>query len=226
LSGTIAGNAVNGAYDEKNGKIKFTYAIAPKDFETEVTLTLADGSSQTTSVKAYLNWILSNEANPAYDVASKILTYCEAAKTYFAGGTATATDALTADLTAYKATVSGEQAGIVLQGATLELEEKTNIFIYFKSQDMTGIECKVNGETVTATEWKEGYYVIVIDDISATDLDTMYEVSIGGITVNYGAYSYVETACANANVALANVVKALYAYGVAAEAYFNANQNN
>lgn len=226
VTGTFnnATESVNGVFDSEKGMWKFTYSVAAKDFAQDVNLTLNNGKTWTTSVKDYLDSIIAEgETNKAYEVASTLKAYCQAAQTYFAGEAATATDALTADLSAYKATQSGEQDGVAVQGATLVLEGKTHIRIYFTANDMTGVVCKVGESEVTPEALQDGRYVIMIENLTATELDTMYTISIGDMTITYGALSYVAVAHDDANVALANVVKALYAYSYAAEDYFKNN---
>jgi hypothetical protein len=84
----------------------------------------------------------------------------------------------------------------------------------------------VDGETVTpvALEGQDGQYVISISGIVAKDLDNTYTITIGGYTITYCALSYVEETLSGTveNVALANLVKALYSLSVEAELYFNA----
>ena len=69
-------------------------------------------------------------------------------------------------------------------------------------------------------EGEYGRYVISIENVVAKDLDVLYEISIGSCTVTYGALSYVASTHDNADVALANVAKALYAFNVQANEYF------
>ena len=214
---------VNGVYDEQTGLMKFTCPVAAKDWEENMTLTLDNGTVWTMSVKNYLDRIPAD--NKAYSVAVAVKEYCAAAATYFMQGEAIATEALSDEevvaLEAKKAVVEGEQEGVTLTGLTVELESKTNLRIYFKADNIAAIDCKVNGVSVIAREWAEGCYVIVIENITATELDTDYTVKIGGYTVTCSALSYVALTHNSADVAYANVVKALYLYNVAAEAYFN-----
>jgi hypothetical protein len=48
----------------------------------------------------------------------------------------------------------------------------------------------------------------------------MYEFSVGGLTVTYGALSYVNSKLGAEDAASVNLAKALYGYYAAAEAYF------
>ncbi len=47
----------------------------------------------------------------------------------------------------------------------------------------------------------------------------MYEIKAGGLTLNYGVFSYGNKAMGTSNENLKNTVKALYAYYQAAVAY-------
>ena len=57
--------------------------------------------------------------------------------------------------------------------------------------------------------------------ITLKQLDEMHEFSVGGITVNYGALSYVNSKLTSSKETELNknLAKALYAYYAAAEAY-------
>lgn len=68
---------------------------------------------------------------------------------------------------------------------------------------------------------REGLYYVEVDNIAAADLNKMYNIVIGGFTVNCGALSYVRAAITSDKVNTVNMVKALYLYHAAAAAYFN-----
>ena len=214
---------VVGAYQEDKDCLKFTYGVAPKDYKETVTLEVEDITAEY-SVAAYANAL--PEDNRAYPIVAKLMNYCEAARVYFAGEAATATEDLTADLTAYKATLVGSDENVVIIGATLVLETKTTINVYFTAESLDGIACTVNGETVTpvAVQGQNGLYVISIAGIVSKDLDETYTITVGGYTITYCALSYVEGTLAGTveSEALANLVKALYSLSVEAELYFKA----
>ena len=203
----------------QDGLWKFTYGVAPKDYKETVTLTVEDITASYSVVK-YADALPTT--NKAYPLVSALIEYCEAARVYFAKETATATEALTADLTNFAGSVVGTQAGVSDVGATLTLEAKTTISVYFTAESLTGIVCKVDGKVVTpkAVAGANGRYVITIEDVVAKDLDVLYTISIGDCTITYGALSYVVSMHNSEDVALANVVKALYAFNVQANEYF------
>ena len=212
---------VVGVYQEALACWKFTYGVAPKDYQETVTIEVADVTAEY-SVAQYKTDL--PEDNEAYAIVAELMDYCEAARIYFANEEATETEDLTADLTDYKATVEGEEEGVTIAGATLVLESKTTINVYVTAENLDDVACTVDGEEVTpvAVEGQAGQYVISISDIVSKDLDKTYTITIGGYTITYSALSYVETTLAGANnsVALENLVKALYSLSVEAEEYF------
>ena len=212
---------VVGVYQESLACWKFTYGVAPKDYKETVTISVGDVVAAY-SVAAYGEAL--PEDNPAYPIVAELMAYCEAARIYFANEEATETEDLTEDLTEYEATLEGEEEGVTIEGATLVLESKTTINIYVSAETLDGVECTVDGEAVTpvALEGQEGQYVISITGIVSKDLDKVHTITVGGYTITYCALSYVEETLSGTvdNVALANLVKALYSLSVEAEQYF------
>ena len=220
---TMKGEAttVVGVYQESLACWKFTYGVAPKDYQETVSIAVADVTAEY-SVAQYATELPEDHA--AYVIVSELMAYCEAARIYFAGEQATETEDLTADLTEYKATIEGEEEGVTIAGATLVLESKTTINVYVTAESLEDVVCTVDGVEVrpVAVEGQEGQYVISISGIVAKDLDKTYTITVGGYTITYSALSYVETTlnATNNSVALKNLVKALYSLSVAAEEYF------
>ena len=208
-----------------DGLWRFTYPVAPKDYKKAVSfaLTTYNGAEVTAeySVETYLNNVTESEAHYALCVNTK--EYCEAARVYFYGETATATATLTADLSAYAGSVSGEDANVTILGATLVLETKTSVRVYFNAKNAEGLVCTVDGVTAEIKQ-ENGFTYLEVADIAVKDLGGMHTFTIGDITVNYGAISYVQSvANVTDNAALDNVVKALYNAFVAGAEYFKAN---
>jgi hypothetical protein len=56
------------------------------------------------------------------------------------------------------------------------------------------------------------------DGIAAKDLEKLFEIQVGGITVKYGALSYVNSKANGSSELEANISKALFVYWQAAEA--------
>ena len=217
--------SVVGVYQESLDCWKFTYGVAPKDYKENVSISVADVTAEY-SVVAYAQALPEN--NKAYPIVSALMKYCESARVYFANEEATETEDITADLSEYKATREGEEENVTIAGATLVLESKTTINVYVTAENLDEITCTVNGESVTpvALEGQDGQYVISISGIVSKDLDKVYTIKVGGYTITYCALSYVAETLSGTveNVALENLVKALYSLSVEAEQYFTAGK--
>ena len=227
---------VDGVYDAYKGLWKFTYPVLAKDYDKDVTITLLevngvaveDGATKTYSVKDYIDYV-KEDTTGAYDQVEEMIvnleTFSNSANTYFGGAEevekVTENVVEKADLATYKASASGSDENVTLIGATLVLESKTSINVYFTATDDSTV-CTVNGESVVATkvDGEENLYVISVE-VVAQDLSVMQEFVIGGYTINYSAFSYIEAAVDTANNGLYNVLQALYDYGVSAYDYFN-----
>lgn len=214
-----------GEYVDALGLWKFTYLVAPKDYKKEVSfdLTAYNGTKVAAahSVETYLN--NAQESDKHYALCVNTKAYCEAARVYFAGEDATATAALAADLSAYQGSVSGEDENVTILGATLKLETKTSVRVYFKAVNAENLVCTIDGASAEIKE-ENGFKYLEISDIAVKDLGGMHEFKIGGVTVNYGAISYVKAvANVSENVALDNVMKALYNAFVVGAEYFKAD---
>ena len=73
---------------------------------------------------------------------------------------------------------------------------------------------------------KDGnYYILTLNGIEAKNLNKAYAFSVSDgkntLTVNYSALTYAATTLSGSNPDLVNVMKAMYKYNVAADAYFN-----
>ena len=221
---TMNGNSVQveGTYQESLSCWKYTYAVAPKDYQAKVTIQVLDITAEY-SVAEYAEVL--PEENEAYPIVVALMKYCEAARVYFANEVSAEMEDLTVDLSKYAATITGEEENVTIAGATLVLESETTINIYVTAENLVGINCTVNGITVTpeALDGQAGQYVISISGIVAKDLDEIYTIKVGGYTITYCALSYVEGTLSNTEttVTLANLVKTLYALSIEAEQYFN-----
>ena len=229
---------ISGTFDSGTALWRFTYPVAAKEYDKDVTCTItevdgervADGPSAVYSVKDYIDEIAAgNYEEKLKTLASSIGAYCEAAKVYFdadaAGSAVKVTEGIVTaeELLSYKAVCAGAQEGVGILGATLVLESRTAIHIYFTAGDAAGIICTVGGETVVPVrvDGTENTWVIKIE-VVARDLDKMQQISIGEISIGYGAWSYAEAVLAQdtENAALYNVIQAMLDYGYAADEYF------
>ena len=206
----------------------FRFPVAPKDYKENVAFVVTtlggDTITATSSVKEYADKFA--EGEDGYALVQKMLAYCEAARVYFAAETVDTAKDFTADLTAFAATVSGTHDDITVEGATLVLEDTTEIKLYFTCADLTGKTFKVGNSEVTpeAVTGVENCYVLRLKNIVMKDIDELYDFTLGGKTVRYGALSYVKATLEDkdTSVSLGNLVKTLYELNVAANAYFAA----
>ena len=125
------------------------------------------------------------------------------------------------DASAYKYAISGKEEGIRAKSATLMLEDVVKVRVYFTLTGDKTIEdytFTIDGQVVTPSRNEKGWYVET-DGIAAKDLEEMFEIQVGGITVKYGALSYVNSKASSSNELEANIAKALFAYWQAAESF-------
>lgn len=131
------------------------------------------------------------------------------------------------DASAYAIQKIGSEPGISFLGATLMLDSEVSIRMYYELEEGANIEdytFTINGEEVEVQKNATGYYVKTAP-IAAKNLDDMFEFSVGGLTVKYGALSYVNAKLTSPKPEMVYLAKALYAYNAAAETYFtNKNQ--
>ena len=229
---------VNGVYDEEKKLWKFSYGVAAKDYKKKIYIRVAGvpvgedempvvtiggtTASASESVESYAAKISAEDR--AYDVVSKMLDYCEAARVYFAGESASPNESdITFALSKYKPEHTGADEELKVIGFSLVLESSTAIKVYF-SGNITSKTFTVNGN-VASPELIEGSvseYYIEVKNVAAKDLDNIYVFVIGGHELKIGAlsYAYVVNAEEYAGAAYKNVIKALYAYNVAANNYF------
>ncbi|MCD8007051.1 MAG: hypothetical protein LUF29_08845 [Oscillospiraceae bacterium] len=142
------------------------------------------------------------------------------------------TDEKTTALKDYESTVTGSVTGITLYGAQLNLGSETTIRVYINCSsevEISSVSFTVGEKTLvpTSISGSEYYNYYVEFDVPSNKLSTMYTLTVScdteECTKTYSALTYAynklndETSTEN----LKNVVKALYYYSVAADAYFN-----
>ena len=127
------------------------------------------------------------------------------------------------DASAFASKVTGSEDGISAKSATLMLEDEISVRVYFKlaeGADIADYTFTINGEAAEVKQNAKGYYVETAP-IAAKNLDEMFEISVGGLTVTYGAMSYVNSKLASTDANQVFLAKALFALHAAAEEYFN-----
>jgi len=188
------------------------------------------GSELNYSVVTYCKNRINNSTDPAEVALCKaLLNYGTASQLLFNYNTdnlanASLSDAdkvlKDVDASAYKYSVAGSESGIKAKSATLMLEDVVKVRVYFTLTGNKTIDeytFTIDGEVVTPQYNDKGWYVET-DGIAAKDLEKMFRVQVGGITVTYGALSYVNSKVNGSNTLESNISKALYAYWQAAEA--------
>ena len=157
-----------------------------------------------------------------------MLHYGAAAQNYFNYRTDSLADAgLTASLTAPTTSTgpsyTGTVEGVTYSGATLVHREKIAVRFYFEvTGDVSAYSFTVNGESCTPVQ-KGGRYCIEIADINPQDLDDRITVKVdNALTVVYSPMNYIVNMYKKGSESLQALVKTLYNYHLAAEAYLAA----
>ena len=203
-------------------------------------------SGFTFSVQDYFNAAHSQYGDNASLMAliDRMSDYGNLAQLYFgyndtgaavSADTQAAMDQVTADtLAGYAASYTNADGdGIEYIGSSLTLRSGTMIRHYFKiTGDIDDYTFYIGGSKVEPgkANGAGSYYYIELDNIAAKELDTAHSVTVknGGddvITItNYSALSYVYSVLKSgeADESLVNLVKGLYLYNQAANAYFGA----
>ena len=235
---------------EEDGTYKFTCWLTAKEMSDAVTFQLYDGNgalidiyknsgdkiegaSFEYSLAEYFDTLSSDESidNEALkNIAYATLVYGAYAQNAFNHNADPSLDGselatVTAEtLESFKMTKSAEiPVGLKLTEMTLILETETTLRLYFKSENIENYTFKLDGTDVTLNKIEEeSLYYVEIANISAKDLDTNHTLIINDeCEFNFSALSYAYAALKTGkNDNLCNVVKALYKYNEAANAYF------
>ena len=233
LGEPIALNAVQAETSgEMQGKYKFSYPVAARDYQEKITLTVLENGAEIAglsySVNDYIAAVNAMESASAElkNAVNALKAYCEAARAYFAGETVASAEA--ADLSAFAGVIEKAEASEAEDAdinMSLLLKSGTELRIYFKGD----LDCTIGGVAAEKRAAKaEGYYYVCVEDIAAKDLGAEQVLTIGDYTIKCSALSYAaavegivseETSVVN----LKNLVRALYAYYAAANAYFGTN---
>lgn len=233
LGEPIALNAVQAETSgEMQGKYKFSYPVAARDYQEKITLTVLENGAEIAglsySVNDYIVAVNAMESASAElkNAVNALKAYCEAARAYFAGETVASAEA--ADLSTFAGVIEKAEASEAEDAdinMSLLLKSGTELRIYFKGD----LDCTIGGAAAEKRAAKaEGYYYVSVEDIAAKDLGAEQVLTIGDYTIKCSALSYAaavegivseETSVVN----LKNLVRALYAYYAAANAYFGAN---
>ena len=220
----------------------FKCAVAAKEMASDIRAQIIDGNKTGTeytySVKEYAEYLLDHPETDGYadaaPVVKAMLNYGAYSQVDFdKASVALANEKLTKE----EKDVSGIQAqtinrddysvsvpeGTEFLGATLSLKSKTTLSLYFRSGQNLTFSC-TGRQLKTVNE--DGYQIVRIRNIEAKNLSNSFEVNItagdaqGSVSYSPMNYCYMALKSDNATGALKDVVRALYNYWVAAEAYF------
>ena len=221
---------------EKDGETRYRFSVElnAKQIADNVTAQVMNengalGTALNYSLKQYCTNKLSDESMA--DIAKALLNYGAAAQLFFnynvenlANDVLDEADRILPDVdaSAFAMSRTGSEEGISAKSATLMLESEVAVRVYFKlseGADIADYTFTINGEAAQIQQNEKGYYLETAP-IAAKDLDEMFEFSVGGLTVTYGALSYVNSKLSSTDENTVNMAKALFAYYQAAEAYF------
>ena len=203
----------------------YTVGVAAKDYADKIKFEIGDYTAEV-GVKDYIEVAKTAFADNVSLLAllEGLETYCDSAEKYFANETVGSVTATDRGYTGFAPEITGTlPSGVTVRGITLELASMTSIRIYLGG-NLSGVSCTVNGEatTVKTTASADGTvnYYLEKSNIAAKDLDETYEFGIGDCKINVSAIAYVNMAMGKQTENFDNLLKALYNYNVAANAYF------
>ncbi len=221
----------------------FKCQVSAKEVSSPIQAQMIDGDRSgqkyTYSVKSYADYLLAHTADnaeyaKAAPLVEALVRYCSWARSYFLGNDhidesyldETVIDAVTGSelqKAAPEVVIDLDALpGVTFEGATLSLKSETTLSLYFSSNEKLTFSC--NGGKVIETARVNGYQVVRIRGIAAADIGDAFTVSVscGGKTgtVRYSVLNYISNVVnENYENELQCVVKALYLYYQAAEAY-------
>ena len=223
----------------------FKCQVSAKDIASMISMQLIDGErtgkKYSYSVKYYADYLLSHanektEYKKAEPLVKALVTYCTWAQDYFYMDETLidrtyrnydVVSSVTAQEVKKAAPASGVSLdhipGVTYEGATISLKSETTLSLYFRSSEKLSFSCYRGNKLETVKE--NGYQIVRIRGISATDLDEVFEMHIfcGSKegTVRYSVLNYISETLSknNSDETLLNLVRSLYLYHKAAETY-------
>ena len=212
--------------------------------EHTVQVTAKDGSYdivKTVSVKSYLDSIANDESCGA--LAKSMMMYGGAAQTFFNVNTdALASDSVTGadysdvqisapELDKTALTAALENTPVTYYGMNLSLRSETAFNLYFGIAEGADQESALDylkelsfGGNAASVKANGTDFAEVSLNIPATALTKTYTLEGDGISADFCPAQYLSAAAAGTDSALADVCKALYAYGDAAASYTPGSQ--
>ncbi|MBO7424732.1 MAG: hypothetical protein J6U23_03575 [Clostridiales bacterium] len=221
-------------YDQSRDMYYFTCLVNAPEMTETITPVLTYNSAtyhfKATSVKAYGEYVLSNPGSfpGAEDLVRKLLSYGAYSQKLFNVNTDdlaydvpdTCTDSVAQFSAVSSATPLNDIdiEGLTYVGASLVLKSETTFKLYFKVDSGHSISEYTLSDGYTF-EQNGNYYCIRIADIDVTKLLEPIEFSISGTDVVYSPQIYIYNNKDSSNADLANTLRALYLYSVAASDY-------
>lgn len=249
---TVAGEEsqvpVSEATVDANGRYVFEYRLAAAQLTEQITLKFVGGNVEqefTYSFAEYAKTLLAMESSSAELKAllKATLNYGAYAQTYFEENTSTLANAglLAEEIEAVEDVDSVTGSVLTAEGAKpegvlsvsydLRCKSATVMKLYVtleEGENVSDYTFTIDGESVSVETVGANKYVYTITGIAAAELDKTFTFGIsndsGSATVTVNAYSYFAGRIADtgADTNLVNLVKAMYLYGEAANAYFGA----
>ncbi|MCM1530223.1 MAG: cadherin-like beta sandwich domain-containing protein [Alistipes sp.] len=206
----------------------FSCEVAAKEMADSINAQMFSGSGSAVgskydySVEEYADELVNGDyTSEAKELVEAMTNYGDYAEAYFSGKNSAATSDMNKVtekvLSAYEIKENGDlPEGIEYYGSSLVLESNTSVRHYFKAAKGAKTDSYAFSE-------KDGCYYKEITDIPAGKLDEVQNVTIGDYTISYSpmSYAYAVLKSDSADENLKNLVKALYLYEKAADAYKN-----
>ena len=216
-----------------DGQYKVSVDVAAKQMTDEIVVELiCDGKTvqkATTSVREYALTIIGDEKHTeeTKNLVKAMLNYGAYSQAHFGYNTANLANADYEDslesatfeaVTAYSGTPNLGDDTVKLNSTSLILESETTLRFFFTKT----IGTATHGETPLKVTQRGSYYYVDVEDIAAKALNENVTITVDNVTIAYSPMRYAYSVMKNMqdNVTLVNLVKALYLYSVAADAYF------
>lgn len=216
------------AEKDDSGNYKFTARLAAAQLADTITLQLHDGENQGsvhsyTAVEYAQKVLNGNYGESTKTLVKAMLHYGAAAQTYFGYNTGNLANAGIAaaeavEIPAVDASnmVSGSLSGISFYGASLVFQSKVAVRFYFKVTGNIADYTFSNGTPIA----KDGLYYVEVADINPQDYANPITLTVNdALTVTYSPLTYISRMASSTNQKLVQLVKAMYAYHLAAVNY-------
>ena len=235
-SGKQVDNKMLSDISKTDGTYKYSFGVAAKQMNETFTLTVTDGDNtvytNTYSIREYAKYIIDNASKyeaKLVDLVTAMLNYGAYSQLSFNYDTENLANkdlnlGAPAAFTAKEglgAKTNGAINGITYSAATLVLNDATHVVFKFIVDGISNNDITVEG----AKDYKimagilqvesEGLVASALDD----EVSVMVKVGNESITVSYSPLAYIMNMADSTDANTQNLVRAMYAYHVAAEAY-------